>query len=112
MCDAPYADPLVTFDVTTFDAPSTAVVSVVAEITGGDPTTMTPLYEVLDPDALDAIVSPANHPRESPCVHAEFVYQDYRIHIDATGQGYVYDTDDSLQPTPDSQRAETATQAN
>lgn len=35
---------------------STSVVTAVSQVTGDDPTEIDPLYEVIDPDALDRLV--------------------------------------------------------
>lgn len=39
------------------EQPSAAVVRVAASLRGTDPTAMVPLYETVDPDALDALVA-------------------------------------------------------
>ncbi|AFZ72686.1 HalOD1 output domain-containing protein [Natronobacterium gregoryi] len=43
------------FDPVDGDKPSEAIVDAVASVTGKDPLEMTPLYEAIDPDALDAL---------------------------------------------------------
>ena len=44
----------------TDDAPSTAIVGAVASAEGVPPRTLDPLYDTIDPDALDALVADAN----------------------------------------------------
>jgi hypothetical protein len=65
--------------------PSTIVVSVITEITGQSVTDLRPLYQIVDPDALDRIVG--NRP--SGLHHSErlveFTYQDFDIRLLSSG---------------------------
>lgn len=59
---------------------STGIVETVAEAVGVDPTGLrTPLYEVLDPDALDALFRTADGA-------VTFEYLDYEVTAHATGE--------------------------
>jgi hypothetical protein len=65
---------------------STAVIRAVARAEGIDPTDLeTPLYEAVDPDALDDLVSlgPADHP--SSGVRVEFTYCGYEVQVRGDG---------------------------
>lgn len=111
MTTEPDVDPLVTFDWTTSDSPSTAVVTAVAEAAGTDPVAIEPLYEAIDPDALDALVAPPTALGTAPSATIEFVYQDYRVRVGANGRGHLFDRDDIARPTAEGQRFEAPTQA-
>jgi len=71
-----------------FDAaPSTAIVSEIARLEGMEPTEIEPpLYEVLDPDALDALFTStgAQPPREGGYVL--FTYRDYEVTVYGSGR--------------------------
>lgn len=112
MVGEPDADPLVTFDWTTFDSPSTAVVTAVAETADRDPTTIDPLYEVVDPDALDDIVASTCYPRGTPDARIEFLYHGYRVLVKANGRGFLYGRDDVPLSTDGSLPFEARRQAN
>lgn len=71
---------------------SRSVIAAVAEATGTDPTAMQPLYEVVDPDALDAIFDPvAGETAPVGCVSFRFngcdvyVYADGRTVVSSSG---------------------------
>jgi hypothetical protein len=68
-----------TFDPATLDA-SIAVVEATAEIRREDPAGHAPLFEVIDPDALDRICS---HGSDDTVV--EFSYLDHRICVRSGG---------------------------
>lgn len=59
---------------------STAVVEAVSETAGADPTALPPLYEVIDPDALDRLLDPSSRTRH-PSTTVEFVYYGYVVTI-------------------------------
>jgi hypothetical protein len=100
MNDKQKRDPVETFDWTEFDSPSTAVVTAVAEEAGVDPITIDPLYEVVDPDALDTIVASRSYLHGSPNASTEFTYHGYRVLIKANGRGYLYDVNHSSTAEP------------
>lgn len=92
--DAPPVESL-TFDpheggyIAKFDnsavSPSTAVVSVVSEITENSATDIPPLYDVIEPDALDQIVSEQPSGRYCSEISVEFVYLAHTIHVTSSG---------------------------
>lgn len=57
------------------------VIHAVAEHSGTDPTDLPPLYEAVDPDALDALFGPtaADDTREGGEV--SFIYAGYRVRV-------------------------------
>lgn len=62
------------------DSPSAAVLEAVAAAEGCEPTDLNvPLYECVDPDALDAIVSSPLSGR------VRFVYHGYELAVDGNG---------------------------
>jgi len=65
---------------------SERIVTQVAEAEDSDSTTLPPLYEVIDPDALDKLIeSLSGGPNQSTCV-VRFVYCDYEITVTASGK--------------------------
>lgn len=61
---------------------SDEVVSAVAAEKGVDPMELRPLYEVVDPDALDAIYRPSGFGRAGPSARVEFTYCGCNVVID------------------------------
>lgn len=77
--DAYYA----TFDPGEVSA-NAAVVDSVAAVLGRDPLDVDPLYEYVDTDALDALVSAAGR-KASPYLSASFRYEDADVTVRADG---------------------------
>lgn len=71
-----------TMDVSTVP-PSQEVVKRVAAREGVDHTELVPLFDVIDPDALDRIVQ-SGRPTESS-VHLTFTYHGYEVMINGDG---------------------------
>lgn len=69
------------------DAESTtqSIVSAVATETGTDPLELEPLYEVFDPDALDALLRSQESGTTSAPVRVEFAYEGCEVCVSATG---------------------------
>lgn len=84
-------EPLVTFDWTNFDGPSEAVIGALFEVSRIDPLDAEPLYDVVDPDALDSLFSPTRYSRRGITGSVHFDYLGYHVVIEADGQGYIYD---------------------
>lgn len=57
---------------------STAVTTAVAAAKDTDPTSLPPLYDVIDPDALDDVAA-------CDTVGVSFEYAGYEIHVDGRG---------------------------
>lgn len=66
------------------ERPSIALVKAVAALTGRDPMTMPPLYESIDPDALNALVT-ARETEQTATVDLSFVYDGVAVRIDSDG---------------------------
>ncbi|MWV64819.1 hypothetical protein GRS48_08285 [Halorubrum sp. JWXQ-INN 858] len=74
------------------ESPSQAVVEAVAEREGVDPTDLTvPLYDAVDPEALDAVVQEALK-YDDPSFRIEFRYYGYTISVSADGSVEVSET--------------------
>ena len=80
-----------TFEWTDFDAPSTAIVTAVAEEAGAEPMDLDPLFRVIDPDGLDCLLSPTDGSQTPHSVGVEFEYQGFYIVVKANGMGYLYE---------------------
>lgn len=59
--------------------PSVLVVEAVAETTGTDPLELPPLYDAIDPDALDVLVADGGQS------HVEFAYDGHEIAVHEDG---------------------------
>lgn len=59
------------------EPPSEAVYTVIAELTERSPMELAPLASVIDPDALDAVVTSGESPLDPGRV--SFEYEDYRV---------------------------------
>ena len=66
--------------------PSLAVVERVATCEGVDPVELAPLYEAIDPDALDELLETRG--RTNPALEIEFTYHGYDVTV--TGDGVVH----------------------
>lgn len=64
--------------------PSTAVVEVVASASNRDPMSIEPLYDAIDPDALDTIVADAET-RADGDVTVEFTFDGYEVTVSTDG---------------------------
>lgn len=87
MTDGLEPDPLLRFEWADSDAASTAVIEAVSSAAHEDATEMPPLYETLDPDALDTLFTSPNEDGTPRSV--EFSYNGYRVAVDASGEGWV-----------------------
>ena len=91
--DAPEtAEPtyVATFDPDAGEPASEAVVSAVAALSGTSPVELEPLYEAVDPDALDSLV---DHARRADAGDHElwFRYAGYDVGVRSDGRVQVYD---------------------
>lgn len=72
------------------DRPSVSVVETVAEATGTEPANMQPLYEVVDPDALDELMEPdLDRPGLSRSIYVTFRFEDCDVAVHADGRTVV-----------------------
>jgi len=83
-------------DADTSEATSTAVVEAIAEHEGVDPADLElPLYQAIDPDALDALFSPPEGDRDPVSGRISFVYDGYDIEVTGEGEVTVTDREDA-----------------
>lgn len=73
-----------TFDSATVQ-PTVAVVQAMAAAEETDPTDLDPLYEAIDPQALDRICSEGAPPRRDGNRAVEFTYQGRRVVVESLG---------------------------
>lgn len=66
-------------DLVSSELPSETVVRAVSEATGAHPTDLRPLYEVLDPDALDSMLAGRQTGR------VQFEYAGHEVSVDEEG---------------------------
>ena len=87
-----YGDSVVTtFDWTGTTAPSTALITAMAEVNDVEPLALEPLFHAVDPDALDSLFAPTGKVYDRLTGTVEFDYAGHRIVITASGRGYIYD---------------------
>ncbi|NUB90276.1 hypothetical protein HTZ84_16605 [Haloterrigena sp. SYSU A558-1] len=79
-----------TFDPDVGERASEAVITAVAALTGNRPVDLEPLYEAIDPDALDSLV---DHARRADAGAHElwFPYAGYEIGVRSDGRIQFYD---------------------
>lgn len=72
-----------------WDGPDTVgetIVRTVAAVTGADPMAMPPLYDVVDPDALDRLFSPPESSIRAGTGRVEFAYAGCAVTVHGDGQ--------------------------
>lgn len=84
-------DPVASFNWAESDSASVAVIAAVAEASGRDPSTNTPLYDVIDPEALERLFARPAKPKADINGCVRFEYEGYRVVVKADGRGYVYE---------------------
>lgn len=72
--------------------PSTAIVETIAEATGDNPTSLEPLYESVDPDALNALLTSVPSPTAG---------RDLRISLSVDGHAITVFGDGGIVVRPD-----------
>jgi len=78
-------------DESAAQSPSEAVVEALADAKGVDPLELDPLYDAIDPDALDALFDGAADGRRQGRV--EFRTAGYRVEVTATGRVHLTSLD-------------------
>jgi len=73
------------------DSPSEQIIQTVAQVKGVEPTALEPLYNVVDPDALDTLFADPHVFDENPVV-ATFTMAECRVRIHSDGTLAVRDT--------------------
>jgi hypothetical protein len=76
------------FDWTDNESVSTAVIEAVARVSDEHATDLAPLYESVDPDALDTLFSePIDDSQGVRSV--EFRYESHQVAVEASGDGWI-----------------------
>ena len=81
-----------TFDPAEDEQPSEAIVTAVATVADEDPLELSPLYEVVEASALDALVQHA-HRKNAGMHEVWFSYEGYDVGVRTDGQIRVVGTD-------------------
>lgn len=69
------------------ESPSASIIECVAEATGRDPIELPPLYERVDPDAVNELLNdPSERPRATPHLSITFRYAGCDVTISGDGQ--------------------------
>lgn len=92
--EAHSSEPRLTFDWTGGESPSQAVVQAVARVSGDDPTAVDPLYDVIDPDSLNALFAGNRGFGNDTSGSVTFSYSGYEVVVEANGRGHVRDRED------------------
>jgi len=66
--------------------PSLAIIETVAEAVDGEPTTIDPLYEYVDPDALDVVVRSKSIRAGGEPTTVSFDFADQRVTVHSDGR--------------------------
>lgn len=66
------------------EEPSTAIIEAVAAATNRDPTTMPPLYEYINVDALNSLLT-SRPPNTENVTTVSFSYEDATVQLDSSG---------------------------
>jgi len=77
----------------------TTVVTAVAALDGAVPNECEPVYDVIDPDALHAVLAPTAERSARAPVQVQFSYRGHTIAVDSTGK-IVIDTPDTPSHEP------------
>ncbi|MFB6164739.1 MAG: HalOD1 output domain-containing protein [Haloarculaceae archaeon] len=72
------------------DSPSEAVVRAVAAVSDRRPDALEPLYDAVDPDALDALCASTPDDTARDALTVEFRYGGYDVAVDGDGSILVY----------------------
>lgn len=84
-------DAVVSFTWAESPSAATALVEAICDATDASPIDLPPLYETIDPDALETTLGdPAD---DSAGGRIEFAYHDYRVTMQADGEGSIYERD-------------------
>ncbi|WP_049927262.1 HalOD1 output domain-containing protein [Halopiger goleimassiliensis] len=84
------SEPVHSFDWHDSPTVSYAVVMAVSEVTDAAPDALEPLYDALDPDALNRLLEHWSARPGDAGGSLEFEYGAYSIVVEANGRGYVF----------------------
>ncbi|ELY36212.1 HalOD1 output domain-containing protein [Natronorubrum tibetense] len=75
-----------TFDPDAGEQASDAVVTAVATLTGDSPVELSPLYEAVEPDALDSLVRHARRSDDAGVHQLWFSYEGFDVGVQSNGE--------------------------
>jgi hypothetical protein len=81
-------DPAVVYRAAPGERNSEAVVAAVSSVSGIDETELTPIYEVVDPEALDSLFRARGGIAADG--HVAFEYESYRVRVESDGTVFVH----------------------
>lgn len=79
------------FEWTQSEDPSTELVQAISDVRNDDIATLDPLFQVVDPDALDQLLAQTHGPESQRNCEIQLEYHGYQIVVKSTGEGYIYD---------------------
>lgn len=85
------------FDWTASESVSEAVIRAVAILSDKPPTELPPLYDAVDPDALNAIITDGVSTSEQGRVEITFSFNNYLVKITSAGDGYICPKDSEMR---------------
>lgn len=77
---------IATFDPDSGERASEAVVTAVAALTGDKPVDLSPLYEAVEPDALDSLVRHARRSDDAGTHQLWFTYEGFDVGVQSDGE--------------------------
>lgn len=92
---SPELEPLREFDWARDDGVCPELVRVMSELLEADVTELDPLYQIVDPDALERLFAPSANPQSRLNGSVRFEYHGYPVVISANGRGYIYERDEA-----------------
>ena len=88
------SEPVQSFECTSTDCPSWAVVIAASEASGDDPEELEPLYTVIDPDSLNSLFARTQTAQSRGTGRVGFEYHGYWVVVEANGRGYLFESAD------------------
>ena len=85
-------EPLRTFEWNSAVGPAIAAISAIAEERDLDPREVPSLHSAIDTEALNSLFTTEYQEQRSASRTVQFEFQGYRITIESTGHGYLYDS--------------------
>lgn len=85
------AEPVETFEWGGGQRPTTELLATLDDISNEDLLDVTPLYDVIDPDAIDAMFSPGLQQEGEASIYVRFEYLNYIIILQDTGLGEIFE---------------------
>jgi hypothetical protein len=77
------------FDWTSYESASVAVIEAIADASNEEVIDLPPLYEMVDPDALDRLVTDDPYSPTPGQVDVSFTFDGYLVRITSAGDGYI-----------------------